>query len=156
RGDQAVASDRDVVRDLDEIVDLGALADYRVARRPTVDCGVGSDLDVVLNDDAPGLRNLLVPLRRREVAEAVLADAGAGMNDHAVADQGVGPAGPSPDCALSADTDAGPYHRACRNQRTGADFSPRTDDRQRIDGDPGLEARRGVYLRARRAPALPE
>ena len=54
---------RDVVRDLHEIVDLGALADDGVAGRAAVDRGVGADLDVVLNDDAAGLRDFLMALR---------------------------------------------------------------------------------------------
>ena len=61
RGDHAVPPDADVVRDLHEIVDLGALADDRVAGRAAVDRGVGADLHVVLDDDAAGLRDFLMP-----------------------------------------------------------------------------------------------
>ncbi len=64
---QAMPADRAVVSDLDEIVDLGALADDRIAGRAAVDRGVGADFDVVLNDDAPGLRNFLM-------ASAAMAD----------------------------------------------------------------------------------
>ena len=88
-GDQAVPADADVVRDLHQIVDLGALADDGVAGRAAVDRGVGADLDVILNDDPAGLRNFLMASRRRQIAEAVLADARAGMDDHAIADQGM-------------------------------------------------------------------
>ena len=90
RDNQAVPPDGDVVRDLDEIVDLGALPDDRVPGRAAVDRGVGADFHVVLNDDAAGLRDFLMALRARQIAEAVLPDAGTGMDDHAIADQARG------------------------------------------------------------------
>jgi hypothetical protein len=40
----------DVVADLDEVIDLGAFTDHRVARRASVDTGSGADLHIVLND----------------------------------------------------------------------------------------------------------
>ena len=51
---------------------------------------VGADLDVVLDDDAADLRHLEVPLRPHGEAEAVLPDAHARMQDHAVADKRMG------------------------------------------------------------------
>ena len=77
-------------RDLHEIVDLGALADHGVADRAAVDRGVGADLDVVLDDDAPDLRDLADgrsrPCTKPKPSCPMLA---AGMHDHAVADQRV-------------------------------------------------------------------
>ena len=64
RGEQHVASERDAVRDLDEIVDLGAGADARLADGGTIDRRVRADLDVVFDDDAADLRNLVVACRR--------------------------------------------------------------------------------------------
>ena len=87
--DQAMPADRAVVSDLDQVVDLGALADDRVAGGAAVDRGIGADFDVVLDDDAAGLRDFLMALRRRQIAKAVLADAGASMDDDAIADQGM-------------------------------------------------------------------
>src|SRR6202020_2658411 len=105
--DQAMPSDRAVVSDLDQIVDLGPLADDRIARRAAVDRGVSADLDLVLNNDAPGLRNLLVTARRRQITEPILTNANAGMNNNAVADQGVDDSGSGADRAVAADTDVG-------------------------------------------------
>ena len=82
-----MAADDDVVADLHEVVDLGALADDRVARRAAIDRRVGADLDVVLNDDAAHLRHLQMPARAEREAETVLADAHARMQDDAVAEQ---------------------------------------------------------------------
>ena len=75
RDDDAMAADDDVVADLHEVVDLGALADHRVAAGAPVDGGVGADLDVVLDDDAADLRHLEMALAPHGEAEAVLADA---------------------------------------------------------------------------------
>src|ERR1700728_562623 len=71
-GNQAVSPDADVVRDLHEIVDLGALADDSVPGRAAVDRRVGADFHVVLNDDAAGLRDFLMAARTGEIAEAIL------------------------------------------------------------------------------------
>ena len=106
--DQAMPSDRGVVCDLDEIVDLGALADDRIAGRAAIDRRVGADFHVVLDDDAPGLRNFLMPLRTRQIAEAVLADTGAGMDDDAIADQRVQDRGAGADRAVASDATPGP------------------------------------------------
>ena len=133
---------RDVVRDLHQIVDLGALADDGVAGRAAIDRGVGADLDVVLNDDSPGLRNFLVAARRRQIAEAVLADARAGMDDHAVADQRVEHRGAGADRAVASDSDAGTDHRAGRDERARPDFGAGPDHRQRIDDHARLDPRR--------------
>ena len=94
-GDHAVAADAHVVRDLDQIVDLGVFADNRVGHGATVDGGIGADLDIVLDNDAADLRNALGP-RAGDEAETVLADLGAGVDDHAVADERVLDVAPGP------------------------------------------------------------
>ena len=60
RDDDAMAADLDIVSDLHQVVDLGALADHGVAIGAAVDGGVGPDLDIVLNDDAADLQDLAV------------------------------------------------------------------------------------------------
>ena len=62
------------------------------------------------------LRDLLMPARRRQIAEAVLADARAGMDDHAVADQRVNDRGAGADRAVAAD--ARPRARSRRPARS--------------------------------------
>src|SRR5258706_934423 len=60
RGDgDAVPPDHDVVADLDQVVDLGALAHPRAAGGRAVDRGVGPDLDVVADHDSADLRHLV-------------------------------------------------------------------------------------------------
>ena len=78
---------RHAVRHLDEVVDLGAGADPRLAHRRTIDRRVRADLDVVFDRDAADLRNLVVrAVGAPREAEAVAADDRAVLDDHAVAD----------------------------------------------------------------------
>ena len=75
RSDNTVPSDYHVMRNLHEIVDLCALADDRILERAPVDGGVRADLDVVLDDDAADLPDLIMAAWPHGEAEAVLADA---------------------------------------------------------------------------------
>ena len=55
-----VGSDRDVMGDLDKIVDFAALFDDSLAECGSVDCDVSPKLDIVLNRDSAELRNFVV------------------------------------------------------------------------------------------------
>src|SRR5207249_11482587 len=81
--DDAALADLDVVSDLHEVVDLRAAPDERGAERGAIDRGVRADVDIVLDDDASHLRNLVKPRAVVRVAEPVRAQHGAGMDDHA-------------------------------------------------------------------------
>ena len=132
-------------RDLDQIIDLGALADHRVAAGAAVDRGVGADLDVVLDDDAADLRHLQVPLRPHGEAEAVLPDAHAGMEDDAVADEARGRRSRSAPIEQSRPIfTCGPITRMGADEGAGADFGRRSDDGAGIDRDAVLQPRRGM------------
>ena len=102
-GDQAAAADADVVRDLHEVVDLGAFADDRVGHRAAIDGGVGADLDVVLDDDAADLRQPLGRTRPGNEAESLAPDLGTAEDDHPVADQRALDAGARSDIAVASD-----------------------------------------------------
>ena len=73
--------------DLNQVVDLGSLADDRVADGAAIDRGLSPDLDVVLDDDAADLRDLGVAARPQHVAEPILPDAATRVDDDAIADQ---------------------------------------------------------------------
>ena len=70
-------ADGHIVADLDLVVDFGAFADHGVAQAAAVDGGSGADFDVVLDQDAAGLRHLQMAVGAEEDESiAVLSDAG--------------------------------------------------------------------------------
>src|SRR5271165_3414329 len=144
-------SDARVVSDMNQIVDLGTLADHGIARGAAVDCRVGADLDVVLNDDAPDLWDLLMSFRTGKITETVLADARARMDDDAVADQRAEDRNIGADGAVAPDADVRADDGAGTDQRARADLGARPDHGKRVDGHGRLEARGRMHLRARRA-----
>src|SRR5690606_36124020 len=98
-----MSADDDVVPDLHEIINFRALADHRILKGAPVDGCIGSDLDVVLNDDTADLRHLEVAARAHREAEAVLADADTGVNENPVADERMGNSRQRPDVAVPPD-----------------------------------------------------
>lgn len=84
--DEAMVAYDHVMRDMDEVVDFGALADDCGAEGRAIDGGIGADLDVVANDDVADLKNFAVAAFVENVAVAVGADDGSGVDDDAVAD----------------------------------------------------------------------
>ena len=79
-------ADFHVVRDLDQVVNLRALADDRRAERAAVNRHVRADFHVVANDDVADLRHLAVNAAVQHVTETVRADHRAGVNADAPAD----------------------------------------------------------------------
>src|SRR5690606_40322012 len=86
--DDHVAPDIAVVRDLHQVVDLGAVADDGGAQFPPVNARAGADLDIAPDAHRADVRNLhqRAPVRRGAIAEAVGADDRVGVNDRAIAD----------------------------------------------------------------------
>ena len=150
RDQDAMAANRHVVPDLHQVIDLGTLADHGVADGAAVDHGPCADLDIVLNDDAAELRHFLMAPRTHHIAEAVLPDVAARVNDHPVADEGMDKRGAGPDEAITPDAHGRSDHRIGRNYRAGADLGIGTDDRARVDRHAGLAARRRMHAGARR------
>ena len=75
----AMPSNHDVVPDLDEIINFGALPDDRIAQGTPVDGRIGPDLDTVLNDDPANLRHFQMTVFAHGEAEPVLTDGNAGV-----------------------------------------------------------------------------
>src|SRR5687768_18418154 len=84
--DQAKPPDANVVRDVNEVVDLRPGANNCVVNAAAIDRGVRPDLDVLLDDAAADVGDLVVRAITKHVTEAVTADARAGVNDDASAD----------------------------------------------------------------------
>src|SRR5579871_2904342 len=143
-------SNGDIVADLHQIVDFCTFADHRVAVGATVDCAPGTDLHVVLNDDAADLRDLRMGAPSHRITEAILAETAARMNDHPVADQAMQNRALRTDRTVAADAYAGSNDRIGRDDGAGANFSARPDHHARIERNAGFEPRRRVYVRAPR------
>ena len=114
RDDSAIAPDRDILRDLDQIVDPGAFADDRVPYRAAIDRRIGAYFDIVLNDDPADLRHFKVI---RE-AETVLTDADARMQNDLIADQRIGDGDMRANRAFAADAHIRTNHAICPDDRT--------------------------------------
>jgi hypothetical protein len=156
RREQTILADAAVVRDVDEVVDLGAGADERVADAPAVDCRVGADLDVVADQAAPDVWNLLVPAVAKDVPEAVRPDAGPGVDrdttpelhprvERHVREQAAAltHADPRADDAMSVDDDVVTQRRAVTDHGVRADAHPPAEP------GPVAEARRLVHAGTR-------
>jgi len=103
---QAVPADRDIVADLNLVVDFGSLADHSIAETAAIDRGARADLDVVLDQNTAGLRDLEMPLRtKKQETVAILSDAAARMDQHIIADQRALDGRAWPDIAIPADLD---------------------------------------------------
>src|SRR6185369_16922467 len=83
--DDAVPPGRRVVPDLHQIINFGALPDYSVRERATVDGGIRAHLDAILEDYAAELRNLAMAIDSGSEAEAGCADTRARLNKNVVA-----------------------------------------------------------------------
>ena len=134
RGDEALAADAHVVGDLDEIIDLGAPPDHRLAEAGAVEGRVGADLDVVFEDHVADLRDATDLAVDGLITEAIGADDGAGLDAAAGAEDAVvadDDAGLEP--AIDADRSAGTDMAAGFEDRAGGDGSAFTDDAEGAD-----------------------
>src|SRR3972149_9329641 len=141
-------ADADIVAYLDQVVDLGALADHGVANGAAVDGGAGADLDVVLDDDAPDLRHLEVAIAPHHETEAVLPDLAARMDDNAVADQRGGERRPGANRTVAPDPHLGPDHGIGSDHGSGADLGAGTHHRAGLDGDAVFPPRGCMHMGA--------
>src|SRR2546423_4390125 len=84
RHHQTFLANAHVVGDVHQIVDFGAVADDGVVDAATVDCSIGTNLDIVADDTAAHMGNLLVGSIAKDVTESVAADARTGVNEHSL------------------------------------------------------------------------
>ena len=139
RNQQTMPPNRDVVSNLDLIIDLGAFADNRIAIGAAVDRGIGADLDVVLDNDAADLGNFQVALATHREAETILANHDAGMDDHAIADQRVQDHRIGGNRTIAANGNGRSDYGISAYDCCFADFRALADDRARLDFDTGLQ-----------------
>lgn len=86
RAEEIVLADLDIMSQMAKVIDLGAAADDGVIHRTVVDGGAGTDLDVISDDSAAQLTNMMmVACLVSGEAEALTADDGMRTKDDAVA-----------------------------------------------------------------------
>src|ERR1700761_4332105 len=85
-GDHHIAPDRDIVADVDEIIELGAAANARLFERTAIDGGIRADFDIVFDDQSALLGKLRVLARRivSHIPETIRAQHRARMHEDAV------------------------------------------------------------------------
>ena len=85
-----MTADDAIMANLAKIIDLGSFTDHSVAHSTAVNLGPGANFNIIVNDHAANLRHFNVPIGARHIAEAVLANVAAGMDNDAVADMRIG------------------------------------------------------------------
>ncbi len=88
RDDDAVLAHGDVVPNLNKVVNFAAFSDDGASKSCSVDGAVGSNIDVISDDDDTDLINRVVVayLLVEEEAKAICSDDGAGLDDYVLAD----------------------------------------------------------------------
>ncbi len=133
--DEAVLSNLDVVRDMNEVVDLGAFADHGVAQRPSVDADVCPDLDIVCDPATPSMRNRVVPFRARNVAEPAFPNDAACLDDDSGPNPGPGAADdPGPQPGVVPDLDTGFECHSRPDPYPIPEANPTSNDAEGADG----------------------
>src|SRR6185312_5034689 len=92
-----------------------------------------ADFDVVFDDHVADLRDLVMDALVRRVAEAVLADAGVGVDRHAIAED-----------AVLINDDVGIEHAVAANPDPRPDIHAGIDDRSLADGGGRLDVGPGM------------
>ena len=89
--EEAVLAQVAVVRNMTNIIQLGAGSDVGRRQRGAVDCAIAADLDSIADDDVAQVRDFSrPPVRIHGVAEAIAADAGMRMYLTVIADPATG------------------------------------------------------------------
>jgi hypothetical protein len=159
-GDYNVLADLAIVSDVYQVVDFCAAADARDVESSAIDGGVGSDFDIVFNFEASDLREFFVMAGCwiADVAKAVAAKHGAGMDDDAISQLHARiKRGAGIQIAIASNDYAGTNHTARSYPRAFPDVDVFTDHDSLVDGhtvgqlhlmvydSAGVNARRTLY-----------
>jgi len=115
-GNHRVRSNLDVVRDLNEVVELCPSSDDGRFERTAVDAGICADFHVVFDDHAPHLRELYVTIAIPHEAEPIRSDDSSGMDDHV-----------APNLHVGINRHSRVQDAAVANPHAGADCAPCAD-----------------------------
>ena len=128
-----------VVRDLNQVIELDAILDHRVAQSTSVDAGVGTDFHVITDANRTELLDFFPSPTRRSKAKTI------GSNHHARVQ----------DTALADPTALGNGHARGQsglltNVRTGSNHAMRSDESALTHHGIGLNHSKCVHHRRRR------
>jgi hypothetical protein len=123
-----VLAELGVVRDLNQVVDLGAAANARNPDSGSIDTAIAADVAIVFDDDTAELGDLAVFLAVPDETEAVTADGAAGVNNATFAELC-----PSQQVDVGLDETVGAEDDIRGDVGPGADDAPRTDNGTRRD-----------------------
>src|SRR5258708_23898628 len=136
--DDAAAAEAHVVADMDEVIEHRAGTDHRIAGGAAVDRAIGAHLDIVLDDDAAELQHAHEPFGAGHEAEALPADADAGGDLDARADERIADSGVRLDPAAVAE------HHAITERDMRSDVAAGADHDVAADMSAGLDLRSGA------------
>lgn len=155
-GDHAMRADLHVVRHLNEVIEFCSFADNRRPHRSAIDRGIGSNFHIILDYYAAELGNFYPLSSEKRESKAILANGGAGMNNNAVANNGVRNGDVGSDIAIPPDPDTGANY--CIRSNTGevADARVWTNGCTRINRDVISYNGRRMDVRLRRYPHVPK
>src|SRR5262245_1213503 len=143
-----MSADAYIVAYLNQVVDLGALANDRVADRAAIHRRAGPDLNVILDNNTADLRHFKMPLAAHHKAEAILPDIASRMDNDPIANKCIADGRIGADRTITSDPDSGADHGICSNDGSCADFDPRADHRTGFYGDAIFHARARVDVRS--------
>ena len=146
---------------VNQVIELGSVADGSDSQRGAIDAGVGANLDIVADLDAADLRELLVTITGANEAEAVGAEHATGVQHGTVAeDHVIVNCNVRVENTIVADADArsdgtiGADAGAFANEGTWAHLSERTDGSGWLDARVFGDGRTGVNPGNHRGPGI--
>ena len=107
---------------LNQIVHPATVADNRIVQSPAVNAAVGSDFNIVPDNNPAQLRNALMLTVNHLKTETVLADSRSGKNITVIAHNRIADRGINPDAAIITDLAAAADNGACFNHTIDTDF----------------------------------
>ena len=128
----AAASNTDVVSNMHQIIENSARADHRVARCSTVYGAVGSNLNIILDDDAAELKHPHKPIRSGHKAEALRSDRYTSLDFDAPPDQRVTDTCVGADLRIVAQSNPFTQHRVGADVTSASDFNASADHCARV------------------------
>src|ERR1700688_3128565 len=145
-----MASDNTVEGDLNQVVDLGAFSNHRIANPAPIDRRSSSNLDIPFNGNNAELRHLEVPSCAHNETKPVLADVTTRMDNDSIANDRICDRAAWTDRAIASDLNVRPNHTVGSDQRSSADRRPRSDDSTGIHRHTARELGRRMNGSARR------